>query len=140
MLRRCAALVCSCLTLAGSAGAVAAEPADASVYADNIVRLSKIRVDPAQIEAYKEKVAKVGRESMRLEKGVRVLYSLQQKNDPAQFYILEVYADEASYRHHVGTAHFKEYKEGTKEMVTDLELIDCNALVPEALIKAAVGK
>lgn len=52
MLRRCAALVCSCLTLAGSAGAVAAEPADASVYADNIVRLSKIRVDPAQIEAY----------------------------------------------------------------------------------------
>ena len=51
--------------------------------------------------------------------------------------ILEIYSDDAAYKHHIGTAHFKKYKEGTIKMVKDLQLIDCNPLVPEALIKPA---
>ena len=71
------------------------------------------------------------------ESGVRVLSSVQEKKDPTKFTILEIYADDAAYKHHIGTAHFKKYKEGTIKMVKDLQLIDCNPLVPEALIKPA---
>ena len=63
-------------------------------YAGNIVRLSKIKVDPAQLDAYKAFAAEVGRESMKLEPGVRVLYSMQEQRDPTQFYILEIYASQ----------------------------------------------
>lgn len=79
--------------------------------------------------------AEVGRESMRLEPGVRVLYSLQAKKDPTSFAILEIYESEEAYRHHIRTLHFRKYKEGTADMVTSLELVDCDPLVPEALIK-----
>ncbi len=53
----------------GAAGvAAAAAPAvDFARYAGNIVRLSKIKVDPTKLEAYKAFAAEVGRESMRLE-------------------------------------------------------------------------
>lgn len=129
--------------VAGAATAIAAASAsgaeisapDLTPYADNIVRLNSIRVDPEQIEAYKKAAAEVGRASMQNEKGVRVLYSMQVKQDPAQFYILEIYEDEAAYKHHISTEHFRKYKTGTLEMVKELDLIDCNAMVPEALIK-----
>ncbi len=111
---------------------VTASPASTQ---NNIVRLSSIRVDPAQLEEYKAAAAEVGRESMKNEPGVRVLYSMQVQKDPTQFYILEIYADEAAYKHHIATEHFQKYKKGTLNMVKDLQLIDCNPLVPEALIK-----
>ncbi len=120
-------------------GAYAAEPAaeavDFAKYAENIVRVSRITVDPARVEEYKIFAAEVGRESMKKEPGVRVLYSVQEKKDPTQFTILEIYASDAAYKHHIETPHFKKYKTGTLEMVKKLELIDCNPLVPEALIK-----
>lgn len=130
------AAVLSCPAFAAdevpAAGAAAAQ---ADKYAQNIVRLSKISVDPAQVEAYKIFAAEVGRESMKNEPGVRVLYSLQEKNNPTEFAILEIYASQEAYQHHIQTPHFKKYKEGTLKMVKHLELVDCNALVPEALIK-----
>ena len=128
----CAALL-SCPVFAGGGTAVPSAARDP--YVGNLVRLSKIKVDPAQIEAYKTYAAEVGRESMKREPGVRVLYSIQEKKDPTQFYILEIYADQEAYRQHIQTRHFQKYKQGTLKMVKELELIDCNALVPEALIK-----
>ncbi len=104
-------------------------------YAGNIVRLSKIKVDPAQLDAYKAFAAEVGRESMKLEPGVRVLYSMQEQRDPTQFYILEIYASQQAYQSHIQSQHFQKYKKGTIKMVQELNLIDCSPLVPEALIK-----
>lgn len=125
---------------AAAAGAVigadlAWSTANSTSYEGNIVRLSSIRVDPAQLAAYKEAAAEVGRESMSKEPGVRVLYSMQVQKDPTQFYILEIYADEAAYKHHISTPHFQKYKQGTLKMVKDLQLIDCTPLLPQALIK-----
>ena len=113
----------------------AAEAVDLAKYAENIVRVSWITVDPARVEEYKVFAAEVGRESMKKEPGVRVLYSVQEKKNPTQFTILEIYENDAAYKHHIQTPHFKKYKTGTLEMVKKLELIDCNPLVPEALIK-----
>ena len=125
-------LLSSSAVMAAGTAAPTADP-----YAGNIVRLSKITVAPAQVEAYKVFAAEVGRESMKNEPGVRVLYSVQKKKEQTKCTILEIYADDAAYMHHIGTAHFKKYKEGTILMVKDLQLIDCNPLVPEALIKPA---
>lgn len=72
----CAALL-SCPVFAGGGTAVPSAAHDP--YVGNLVRLSKIKVDPAQIEAYKTYAAEVGRESMKREPGVRVLYSIQEK-------------------------------------------------------------
>ena len=95
----------------------------------------KITVAPEYLDQYKEFAAEVGRESMKREPGVRVLYSMQEKKNPTRFAILEIYANQEAYKHHIQTPHFRKYKEGTLHMVTSLELIDCDALVPEALIK-----
>ena len=138
MIRKTLSSAFLCVLLSSSAVMAAGTAAStADPYAGNIVRLSKITVDPEQVEAYKVFAAEVGRESMKTEPGVRVLYSVQEKKDPTKFTILEIYEDDAAYRHHIGTAHFKKYKEGTIKMVRELELIDCNPLVPEALIKPA---
>lgn len=130
-----ASVLASPIFAADEAPAVSSSPVSLEKYAPNIVRLSKIKVDPAQVEAYKVFAAEVGRESMKREPGVRVLYSVQEKKDPTAFTILEIYASEEAYKHHIQTPHFKKYKEGTLEMVKSLELVDCNPLVPEALIK-----
>lgn len=128
----CVALL-SCPVFAG--GSTAGSSAAPDPYAGNLVRISKIKVDPAQVDVYKTYAAEVGRESMKRGPGVRVLYSIQEKKDPTQFYILEIYADQEAYRQHIQSRHFQQYKQGTLKMVKELELIDCNALVPEALIK-----
>lgn len=51
------------------------------------------------------------------------------------FKILEIYADEAAYKAHLQTPHFLKYKNGTKEMVKSLELIEVTPLIPGMKIK-----
>lgn len=96
---------------------------------DRITRLAEIEVDPAQLEAYMQYAAEVGRVSMASEPGVLTLFSMQDKANPAKIYILEVYADSAAYQKHIQKPHFKKYKEGTAQMVRSLRLIDVDPLV-----------
>lgn len=107
----------------------------AAYYAQNLVRMSLITVDPSRIEEYKAYVSEVGRLSMACEPGVRVLYSVQEKRDPSKFMILEIYASKEAYQKHIQSEHFQKYKQGTLDMVTSLDLVDCWPLVPEGLIK-----
>lgn len=74
-------------------------------------------------------------EAMRLEPGVRVRYSLQKKKAPTSFVILEICESEEAYRHRIQTPYFRKYEEGTADMVTSIEFVDCDPLVSEALIK-----
>ena len=97
---------------------------------ERITRLAEIEVDPAQLEAYMQYATEVGRTSMATEPGVLTLFSMQDKDNPAKIYILEVYADSAAYQHHIRTPHFRKYKESTAAMVRSLKLIDVNPLVP----------
>ena len=48
---------------------------------------------------------------------------------------LGTWGSEAAYRQHLKTEHFLKYKQGTLHMVKSLELVDCDPLVPEMLIK-----
>lgn len=102
---------------------------------NNKVRLSKITVDPALLDAYNAFLKEEIEASMRLEPGVLTLYAVSEKEAPNKITILEIYADEAAYQSHIQTPHFQKYKQGTLEMVKELELIDTKALIPGLKIK-----
>lgn len=101
----------------------------------NKVRLSRITVDPTQLEEYNAFLKEEIEASMRLEPGVLTLYAVAEKEQPHKVTILEIYADEAAYQSHLKTPHFQKYKQGTLNMVRELELIDCDALIPGLKIK-----
>lgn len=103
--------------------------------ADNKVRLSKIVVNPAQLDSYNAYLKEEIEASMRLEPGVLTLYAVAEKEQPNHITILEIYANEIAYQSHIATPHFQKYKQGTLNMVQELELIDADALVPGLKIK-----
>lgn len=102
---------------------------------NKLVRLSKITVDPAQIDAYNAFLKEEIEASMRLEPSVLTLYATAEKEAPHQVTILEIYADQTAYESHLKTPHFQKYKQGTLSMVKELELIDVEPLIPDLKIK-----
>ena len=100
-----------------------------------IVRLAKLVIDSAQLESYKA-ILKEGIETaVRVEPGVITLYAVSEKAKPTHFTILEIYEDEDAYRVHLKTPHFIKYKDGTKNMIKSLELVESTPLVPGMKIK-----
>ena len=116
------------VTIASSSSAYAEEKAQ-------MVRLSKLVVDPSQLEAYRSALREEVSASVRLEPGVLTLYAVAEKERPTHFTILEIYADRDAYEAHIKSPHFLKYKTGTEHMVRSLELIDTIPLVPEMKIK-----
>ena len=102
---------------------------------NNLVRLSKITVDAAQLDAYNALLKEEIEASMRLEPGVLTLYATAEKENPYKMTILEIYADRAAYESHLKTPHFQKYKQGTMSMVKELELVDVKPLIPGLKIK-----
>lgn len=108
-----------------------AKPAAPS--SDRLVRLSRITVDPAQLDAYNAYLKEEIEASLRLEPGVLTLYAMSEKDAPHEVTILEIYADQAAYESHIRTPHFQKYKQGTLSMVQHLELIDVKPLIQAEL-------
>ena len=102
---------------------------------NNLVRLSKITVDAAQLDAYNAFLKEEIEASMRLEPGVLTLYATAEKDNPNKMTILEIYVDRAAYESHLKTPHFQKYKQGTLSMVKELELVDVKPLIPGLKIK-----
>lgn len=99
------------------------------------VRLSRIVVDSTRLEAYNVFLKEEIEASMQLEPGVLTLYATAEKKYPNRITILEIYANEEAYRNHIKTPHFIKYKEGTLDMVQELELIDTTPLIEGLKIK-----
>jgi len=102
---------------------------------NQMVRLAKLVIDSAQLENYNALLKEEIEASVRLEPGVLTLYAVAEKNDPTHITILEIYADTVAYRSHLQTPHFIKYKNGTKDMVKSLELVETVPLVPGMKIK-----
>jgi quinol monooxygenase YgiN len=100
-----------------------------------MVRLSKLVIDPSELEAYKSALKEEVTASVRLEPGVLTLYAVFEKERPTHVTILEMYKDRAAYEQHIKSPHFIKYKKGTEHMVESLELIDTIPLVPDMKIK-----
>ena len=95
-----------------------------------VVRIARLRIDPDQLENYKAALKEHAETAVRVEPGVLTLYAVYEKDNPTHVTVFEIYANEAAYKAHLETAHFKKYKSTTKDMVRSLELIET---VPIAL-------
>ena len=102
---------------------------------NQMVRLAKLVIDSAQLENYNALLKEEIEASVRLEPGVLTLYAVAEKNEPTHITILEIYADTVAYKSHILTPHFIKYKNGTKDMVKSLELVETVPLVPGMKIK-----
>lgn len=111
---------------------------NASLPTENKVRLSRITVDPAQLDLYNTYLKEEIEASMRLEPGVVILYAVAEKEHSNQITILEIYTDEAAYQKHIQTPHFLKYKQETLPMVQHLELIDTTPLIPDMFGKFGI--
>jgi len=89
-----------------------------------MVRMARIVVDSAQLEAYKAALKEEIETSVKVEPGVLTLYAVYEKEHPTHVTVMEVYADQAAYREHLQTPHFKKYKSTTMNMVKSLELVE----------------
>ena len=100
-----------------------------------MVRLAKLVIDSIQLEKYKASLKEEIEASVQLEPGVLTLYAVVEKNKPTHITILEIYADTVAYKAHLQAPHFIKYKNGTKDMVKSLELVETIPLVPGMKIK-----
>ena len=98
-----------------------------------IVRISEIEVYPEHLTEYLEYAHTVGATSVKEEPGVICIYPMQQLRDSCQIRILEIYASQEAYQHHITTPHFQTYKQGTLHMVKRLDLVDMRQMAPECL-------
>ena len=100
-----------------------------------LVRIAELEIDPAQLEAYKTAVTEEIETSIRVELGVLAIYSVAVKDDPSQLRFFEMYADEAAYKSHLDSAHFKKYVAATKAMIKSRKLIETVPVVLGAKAK-----
>ena len=100
--------------------------------ADKMVfRIAEIEVYPENLEAYITAAKAIGAESVAKEPGVVCIFPMQKKEHPTQIRIVEIYRDEAAYKAHLETPHFKTYKDVTYHWVKSLNLEPMQPLDPE---------
>ena len=93
-----------------------------------MVRIARIKVDPAQLDPYLQALSDQMNSAIRLEPGVLSYHAVADREDPSRITIMEVYASRAAYLSHIGTPHFMKYKERVKNMVQFLELTDVKTI------------
>jgi 4-carboxymuconolactone decarboxylase len=94
-----------------------------------LIRIAKLQIDSAQLDQYKAALKEAIEAAIRVEPGVLALYAVADKNNPTHVTVFEIYADEAAYKKHLETPHFKKYKRVTKDMVKSLELMDTEPIM-----------
>ena len=98
-----------------------------------LYRLAEVEVHPQYLNEYLAAAAEIQQKSLAEEPGVVCLFPTQTKEDSCQIRILEIYASQQAYQHHIKTAHFQKYKQGTLHMVKHLKLQDLQPLTPETV-------
>ena len=84
---------------------------------------------------YLTAATEIQQKSIAEEPGVLCLFPNQMKENNNSFRILEIYASQEAYQHHIQTAHFQKYKHGTLHMVKSLKLQDLTPLDRETMSK-----
>lgn len=98
-----------------------------------LVRIAEIEVYPQYLSDYLAAAKEIQEQSLANEPDVLCLFPTQMKEDANRFRILEIYASQEAYQHHIQTAHFQKYKQGTLHMVKSLKLQDLTPLSPETM-------
>ncbi|MBO4528518.1 MAG: amidohydrolase family protein [Victivallales bacterium] len=98
---------------------------------ETLYRIAEIEVLPEYLDAYLEAARDVGAESVAKEPGVLCVFPMRMKESPNLIRILEIYKDEAAYKAHLASPHFRKYKEGTPHMIKSLRLVPMTPLDAE---------
>ena len=115
-------------------GQTADKPTADVSHADTMLyRLAEIEIHPQYLKEYLAAAAEIQKASLAEEPGVVCLFPTQTNEDSCQIRILEIYASQQAYQHHIQTAHFLKYKQGTLHMVKHLKLQDLQPLTPETM-------
>jgi quinol monooxygenase YgiN len=89
-----------------------------------VVRLAELAIEPSRLEAFKAAVKEEMATSVRVEPGVLAIYAVAEKEDPSKLRFFEIYADEAAFRAHIDSPHFKKFRATTQDMVISRKLIE----------------
>src|SRR4051794_25275195 len=89
-----------------------------------VVRVADLEIAAAQLEHYTAAVKEEMETSVRVEPGVLAIYAVAERENPSKLRFFEMYADEAAYRAHIASPHFRKYFETTKDMIASRRLID----------------
>ena len=100
-----------------------------------LYRLAEVEVHHQYLKDYLAAAAEIQQRSLTEEPGVVCLFPMQVNDDSTQIRILEIYASQQAYQHHIQTEHFQKYKQGTFHMVKSLKLQDLEPLTPETVNK-----
>jgi quinol monooxygenase YgiN len=93
------------------------------------VRIAELEIDPVRLEAFKSAITEGIEAAVRVEPGVLALHAVSEKDDPARIRVFEIYADEAAYKNHLETPHFRKFRTATESMVRSRRLIDATPIV-----------
>ena len=92
--------------------------------AQPLVRMFELQVDPARIQAFDAAGRHNMQTSNREEPGVLAMHAVVSRETPGLTYVFEVYADDAAYRHHVETAHYKHFIDASGPLVSRKQLVE----------------
>ena len=98
-----------------------------------LVRIAEIKIKSDSLNDYMSILKQGGETAVKMEPGVIAIFPMVQKDDPSEIRILEIYASRIDYEAHLQTAHFKEYKTKTLNMIESLKLIDMEAMDDKSL-------
>lgn len=101
-----------------------------------VVRIAKLEIDPAQLDAYKAALKLHAETAVRVESGVLNLYAVYEKNNPTHVTVFEIYANADAYKMHLLAPHFLKYKAETKDMVKSLQLVETVPIALETKYKS----
>lgn len=118
----CATMVAACVLLVQQSAMAAQQEG-------RLVRMAELTIDGEQLDAYRTALTEEITTSLRVEPGVLSLLAVAVKGHPNQIRILEIYRDDAAYRAHLLTPHFKKYKSETANMVKSLTLIETDPIL-----------
>lgn len=93
------------------------------------VRIAQLDINPQRLDEFKAALRESASSSVRMEPGVFTLYAVQLKENTNRFLVFEMYKDEAAYKTHRDTPHFRKFFESTREMVTSRTFLDVDPVV-----------
>lgn len=102
---------------------------------DRYIRVAELEIHRDQLSRFADVAREQIKTSVRVEPGVLALYAVAEKDDPARVIVFEMYADEAAYKAHIESPHFRNYKSATQNMVKSLKLIETVPLTLAAKVK-----
>jgi quinol monooxygenase YgiN len=94
-----------------------------------LVRIAELEIDADQLDAYTALLKEEIEASVAREPGVLMLHAMTIRDNPTQFRIVEIYADQQAYEAHLQTPHFLKYKTESAAMVTSLTLIETDPVI-----------